>query len=101
MTISTPMKPIDKDTSRLSIETFDAVVGRTEPDGYTNGHDGYPVSISIAREGKDGQGPIHEVVFQWTGNQSAYMKELLRDLSIAVSRAMQRRDAMTGEAIAD
>lgn len=96
MSISTPMTSIEKATSRLSIETFDAVVGRIEPDGYTNGHDGYPVSISIARLGTDGDGPIHEVVFQWTGNQSAYMKELFRDLSISVSRAMQRRDAMTG-----
>lgn len=99
MPISTPMTTVEKDTARLHIETYDAVVGQTEPDGYTNGHDGFPVSISIARQGRNGQGPIHEVVFQWTGNQSAHMKELFRDLSISVSRAIQGRDAMTGEPI--
>ena len=99
MSISPTMKPIDRATARIHIETFDAIVGQTEPDGYTNGHRGYPVSISIARLGKEGEGPIHEVVFQWTGNQSDFMKDFLRDLSIAVSRAMQGRHTMTGEAI--
>ena len=97
MSISTPMKSIETETARLHIESFDTVVGRIEPDAYGNGHDGYPVTISVARLGRGGEGPIHEVVFQWAGNQSAYMKELFRDLSISVSRAIQERDPTTGD----
>ena len=98
MPISTPMSKIEKETARLHIETFDCVIGRVESEGTEEGHPGFPVTISVARLGKDGRGDIHEIVFQWQGRPTtAYMREIFRDMSIAVSRAMQGRDAMTGD----
>ena len=85
----------DLATRRIQSENYDAVVGSFSADNYSpEGHQGFPVSISIARLHT---GEVHEIMFLWCGTQDNHMHRILRDLGIATSRAIQERNPDSGE----
>ena len=76
----------NKRFQRLASETYSIVLA----DG------GHHLDLTIAR---DDDGSVHEVAFVTRGKAGHGLDQMLVDLGVQISRAIQRRDPQTGETL--
>jgi transcriptional regulator with XRE-family HTH domain len=82
---------LTRSARRLACESFSAVIGATEASK------GYAISVGICRDASGT--PVEIVLSRVDRADGTTIETLLADIAVAVSRALQNRSPITGEAL--